>query len=287
MRKVVGIGIIAFSSFFGLACAIAFHHETVVATIMLGLIGLPLYISGQIIRTSKYEFKQQGSRWIGIYLFFFFILPLLIYLNELYSDLKETTFIDEQYIIYEPSSGMLGELSMGGFVILISLIGARFLNPDLKRKGLLNSIILGTVIILIGFNYLMFSDYRGIHEEKGLISSNWKGKKQLISYDEIESVYLEPYVHYASLSNTSDDTRFVWTLTFQPSHQKELIYAFSLLTESGLEETIAIKNLALENNIHFNIREMNQETFQFFNEGLEYEELEKERYYELFQVTSK
>ncbi|MFP7474224.1 hypothetical protein SFC55_24865 [Niallia taxi] len=285
MRNLIGIVILALSVILGLACAFAFQQETLGANIMLWVFGLPLYISGQIIRTSKYEFKHKGKHWIGIYLFFFFIIPLLIYLNELYSDLKETTFIDEQFIIYEPSSGMLGELSIGGFVIIIFLFGARFLNPELKRKWLLNSIIIVTVALLVGFNYLMFSDYRGIHEEKGLITSNWKGERQLVSYDEIESIYLKPYVHYASLSNSSDETRFVWTLTFQPSNQKEIIYRFRLLTGSGLEETIAIKKLALKNNVKFIVGEMNQETFQLFNEGLEYEELEKDRYYQLFQVT--
>lgn len=285
MRKFVGIVIIAFSLILGLACAILFHQEIIVANILLWIISLPLYIIGQIIRSSKSEFKRQGKRWVGIYLFFFFILPLLIYLNGFYNDLKETTLIDEQFIIYESSSGMLGEFAIGGFVILIFLFGARFLNPGLKRKGLLNSIIIGTVIFLIGFNYLMFSDYRGIHEEKGLVSSNWQGETQMISYDEIESIYLEPYVHYASLSNTSDETRFVWEVIFQPSHQKEeVVYRFAMLTETGLEQTVAIKKIALENDIPFMIGEMNQETLQFLNDDLEYEGLEKERYYELFQV---
>ena len=285
MKKLVGIVIIAFSSFLGFACAIAFQQEIIVANIMLWIISLPLYIIGQIIRTSKSEFKHQGKRWVAIYLFFFFILPLLFYLYGFYNDLKETTFIDEQFIIYEPSSGMLGELSLGGFLILICLFGSRFLNPDLKRKGLLNSIIIGTVIFLIGFNYLMFSDYRGIHEEKGLVSSNWKGERQMISYDEIESVYLEPYVHYANLSNKNDETRFLWKLTFQPRYKNEVVYYFPILTESGLEETIAIKKLALENDVDFIIGEMNQATLKWFDLDLELEGLEKERYYELFQVS--
>ncbi|HEO8421717.1 MULTISPECIES: hypothetical protein [Bacillaceae] len=238
-----------------------------------------------MIRTSKAKFKQQGKRWIANYLFFFFIIPVLIYLNIFYDDLKETTFIDEKFVLYEPSSGKLGEFSLGGFVvILIFLFGARFLYPDLKRKGLLNSIIIGTIIFLIGFHYFMFSDYRGVHEEKGLVSSNWKGERQIIPYDEIESVYLEPYVHYASLSNTSDEMRFVWEVTFYPSHQKEVVYRFSMLTKTGLEETIAIKKLALEHDVPFNVGEMNQETLELFNFDLEYEGLEKERYYELFQL---
>jgi hypothetical protein len=286
MRKLVGIVIIAFGLLMGLFCAFGFHQEIILANIMLWIISLPLYIIGQIIRTSKSEFKYRGKRWVAIYLFFFFILPLLFYLYGFYNDLKETTFIDEQFIIYEPSSGMLGDLSLGGFMILISLFGGRFLHPDLKRKGLLNALIIGTVIFLIGFNYLMFSDYRGVHEVKGLVTSNWKGEMQTIPYDEIESVYLEPYVHYANLSNSSDETGFAWKLTFQPSHKKEVVYHFAILTVFGLEETIAIKKLALENHIPFIIGEMNQETLKWFDLDLELEELDKKRYYELFQVSN-
>ena len=277
MRKLVGIVIIAFSLLMGLACAIVFHEDIIVSKIMFWIISLPLYIIGQIIRTSKYQFKQQGKGkyWVANYIYFFFILPLLFYFYEFYNDLKETTFIDEQFIIYEPSSGMLGDLSFGGFIILIFLFGARLLNPDLKRKGLLNSIIIGTVLFLIGFNYLMFSDYRGVHEENGLLSSNWKGEMQMIPYDEIESVYLEPYVHYANLSNSSDETRFVWQLTFQPSRQKEVVYHFGMLTESGLEETMEIKKRALKNDVDFIVGEMNQETLKWFDLDLELEGLKK------------
>lgn len=60
-----------------------------------------------------------------------------------------------------------------------------------------------------------------------------------------------------------------------------------MLTESGLEETLAIKNLVLENSVPFIIGEMNQKTLEWFNHDLEYEELEKERYYEIFQVKYK
>ncbi|MGQ4665442.1 hypothetical protein AB3Z07_13305 [Metabacillus halosaccharovorans] len=285
MRKLGGIVIITFSLLLGMGCAIAFQDDIIIANIMLWIISVPLFISGQIIRTSKSEFKHRGKRWVSIYIFFFFILPLLIYLYSYYSDLKENKFVDEQFLIYEPASGILGDLSLGVFILLIFLFAGRFLNPGLKRKGLLNVIIIGTVIFSIGFNYLMFSDYRGIHEEKGLISSNWKGEKHIISYEEIESVYLEPYVHYAKLSNASDETRFVWKVTFQPMTQKdEVVYHFPMMSESNLEQTIGIKEIAMENNLHFVIEEMSGETLKWFYTDLELEGLDKERYYELFQV---
>lgn len=96
--------------------------------------------------------------------------------------------------------------------------------------------IIGTLIFYIGFNYFMFSNYRGIHKVKELVFSNWKGEKHIITYEEIDCVYVEPYVHYAKLSNTSDETEFVWRMTFQPSNQKnKIVYHFSMQPESNLE----------------------------------------------------
>jgi hypothetical protein len=288
MRKLVGIVIITISLLLGFSCAIFFQEDIIFANIILWIISVPLYISGHIIRTSKYEFKNRGKRWVGIYIYFFFILPLLINLFVYFNDFKESKIVDEQFIIYEPASGALGDLSLGVFMILISLFAGRFLNPGLKRKGLLNVIIIGTVIFLVGFNYLMFSDYRGIHEEKGLVSSNWKGERHIIPFEEIESVYLEPYVHYAKLSNTSDETRFVWKVTFQPMNESnEVVYHFPMMSESNLEQTIEIKKIAMENDIHFIIGEMSPETLKWFEFDLKLEELEKKRYYELFQVNDK
>ncbi|CAI9387262.1 hypothetical protein ACTQ5K_13270 [Niallia sp. Sow4_A1] len=288
MRKISGIVMIIISLVLAFASALSFKDDFIFANILLWVISFPLYISGQLIRTSKYEFKQRGKRWVSIYLFFFLILPLLMFLFESYQDLKETTFVDEQFITYEPASGDLGVIALVGFMILLSLFAGRFLNPGLKRKGLLNSIIIGTIVFLIGFHYFMFTDYRGIHEEKGLISSNWKGEKDIIGFEEIESVFVEPYVHYANLNIPSDDTKFSWKVIFQPNNQKEkVIYHYTLVTKSGLEEMVKIKTISQENNIPFNVGEMDQETRKWFDLDLEVEELEEERYYELFEVNNR
>ncbi|RDW20256.1 hypothetical protein CWR48_06030 [Oceanobacillus arenosus] len=288
MRKLGGIVIIIFSLLLAFSGAISFQEDIIFASIVFWLISLPLYISGQIIRTSKSEFKHRGKHWVSIYIFFFFILPLLFYLYEFYNHLKEDTFVNEQFIIYEPASGILGDLSLGVFLILISLFAGRFLNPGLKRKGLLNAMIIGTLIFLAGFNYFIFSDYRGIHEDKGLVSSNWKGEEQIISYEEIASVHVEPYVHYANLSSRSDETRFVWKVIFQSNSPKnEVVYHFSGMSEFRLEQTIDLRKIAMENNIPFIMGDMSQETVKWFDLDLELEELDKERYYELFQVNYK
>ena len=141
MRKIGGIVIIIISLVLALSSALNFQEDIIFANILLWVISLPLYISGQIMKTSKSEFKHRGKRWIFIYLFFFFILPLLVYLHVSYQDFKESIFVDDQFIIYESASSKLGVISLVGFIILIFLCAGRFLNPGLERKGLLNGII--------------------------------------------------------------------------------------------------------------------------------------------------
>ncbi|RHW35818.1 hypothetical protein D1B33_11995 [Lysinibacillus yapensis] len=288
MKKFTGIVIIILSSLLGLFCAIGLFQEFIVAAIVFWIISFPLYIWGQKIRTTKYEFKQEGKRLIKNYIFVFFILPLAIYLFGNYSEFKENTFVDEHYIVYEPASGtLLGELSIFLFLVLVFLLAFRFLNSELKRKRLWDVIIFGTILLLIGFNVLTFSDYRGIHKEDGLVSSNWKGEKDIISFEEIESVFVEPYVHHGSLSNSSDETRFVWRVTFQPKNQEKAVaYQYRMMSESNLEQTMDIKKIAMKNDIPFIVGEMSPETFEMFVFDLEMEELDKEHYYELFQVNN-
>lgn len=289
MRKIGGIVIIIISLVLALSSALNFQEDFIFANILLWGISLPLYISGQIMKTSKSEFKHRGKRWIFIYLFFFFILPLLVYLHVSYQDFKESIFVDDQFIIYESASNKLGVISLVGFIILIFLFAGRFLNPGLERKGLLNVIIIGTVIFLIGFNYFMFSDYRGIHKEKGLISSNWKGEKDIVPYEEMEGVFVEPYVHYAYFSKTSsDETRFSWKVIFQPSNnKKEVVYHFPIVTESSLEQMIDIEKIAQENHLPIIVGEMDQETRKWFDFDLELEGLNEARYYQFFQVNNR
>lgn len=285
MRKISGIAIILISIFIGLGCALTFGDGLIVSVIILLFISLPLYIFGHITRTSVAEFKQKGKRWISIFTFLFFILPLTIHLYGSYDEYKRSIFADEQFIIYRSVSGELGKLSLIALLVLIVLLAARFLNPILKKKGLLNFLIIGVSIFLIVFSYFMFSDYRGVHQEQGLVSSTWKGEKTVISYQDIDSIQIEPYVHYASSTNSSDETNLRWSITFKHNNkQNEVVYHFYKIDEENLEHTIQIKELAMQNDIPFIVGKMNEDTYKWLKFDLELEELDRERYYKLFGV---
>lgn len=76
MRKFGGIVIIIFSVLLGIPCAIVLQEDIIIANIILLIISVPLYIIGQIIRTSKYEFKDRGKRWVSIIHIFSFLFFL-------------------------------------------------------------------------------------------------------------------------------------------------------------------------------------------------------------------
>jgi hypothetical protein len=285
MKKFAGILIIIISLFLSIGNALAYRYDLIVAFIFFVLISLPVYIIGQIVRTSLVEFKSRGKRWIGIYLFFLFILPLLINSYIYVDEYKLQTFADEHFIIFEPASGELGKLSIGIQLVLIFLFAARLLQPDIQRKWTLNISIIVTSLVFLGFHYVMFSDYRGVHEEKGLVTSTWTGEKSVVSYHDIESITLVPSVHYASLSNTSDETRFVWKIIFRHEPENgEVVYQYNMISKNNLEETIAIKEVASQHNVPFMVKEMNPKTFKWFEFDLGLEELDQDRYYELFKV---
>jgi len=279
VRKFVGIVIIIFSLLLAFTCAICYGDFLLFSNFVFWVISLPIYILGQIVRTSKYEFKMSGGQWVRTYIYFFLILPLLFHLYIFYSTLKEVTFKDEKYIYFEDDYSFLGSLNFGFWIILVFLMGALFLgNP--QKKGKLYSLISLTATLTIGFSYFMFSEYRGLHEELGLVSQDWRGNKYTVPYEELEGVYLDAYNTYGRGSDT------YWRLTFQPKNQPEIKYAYPNFDEDALESIIDVKEIVIGMGVPFIVRRMDEETFDMFDFLLELEDLDKKRYYDLFQINN-
>lgn len=279
MRKFVGTVIIIFSLLLAFVCAVGYGDFLLFANIVFWVISLPIYIFGQIIRTSKYEFKMSGGQWVRTYIYFFLILPLLFHLYIFYGTLKKATFDDEKYIFFENDYSSLGSINLVFWAILIFLMGALFLNNP-QKKGKLYALIIVTATLTIGFSYFMFSEYRALHEELGLVSQDWKGNKYTVPYEELESVYLDAYNTYGRGSDT------YWRLTFQPKNQPEIKYAYPDFSEYSLESIIDVKEIVIGKGVPFIVRRMNEETFDMFDFLLELEDLDKKRYYDLFQINN-
>ena len=260
--------------------AFGYGEDLIFANFLFWVISLPIYIGGQIVRTSKDKFKKNGFRWVKNYTFIFFVLPLVMNLNGIYMNYKKNTINGEEYIVLE-----LFEADYALIIILVFLVLLRFFNEI--NRTLLNVHIIGNIILLAGHNYYYFLEYNGIHEEIRLVSSDRKGEKFIIPYDEIESVYVKPYIYTHTRRNrymmTTTDEYFAWKVFFQTKSQNEVVYDFGL-SDSQLDSTIHLREVVTGKKIPFIIEEMDQETLALFNSEVDIHLLNEERYYELFNI---
>lgn len=284
MRKYIGVFIIIFSFIIAIGALAEFNPTPITSTIVLLVISLPLYILGQVVRTSKEELKRRGMLWIKIFVFCLIILPLIFYSYEQYEDMKWHAIDDGKYIFYEPSSSKLGSLSLLFLMALLLLIPIRFFSPEIKRKRLINTIIIVTIFLYGGFRYYTWLDYRGVHQELGLISQNWAGKQSIQSFDQMEAIYVEPGYRRGSISDPTDETEFIWKMIFMNKNGKSTSYSFRSLSKDVLDNAFQMKALAEKKDIPFIVNEMSKKEREWFDVELELKKWEKEPFYLFFEI---
>ena len=285
MKKVLGIFLI------GCSLLIAsvnwpsnLHHVFIYALILIG-ISIPIYLAGHLLRTSKKEFVSKWLRWLIAYLAIVIITPVLFITMNHYEELKFKTFSNEQFILFGSSAGgNLDGLSLMFVLVLIIMIFYRIFNEDIRRKWILTLMIVITFIAYGTYQYTMWTDYRGIHEDKGLVMNKWNGTGESIPWEEVTQITIEPYIHYARLSNTSDETHISWLMNFHSNTNKPVSYRFSNLFDRDLEIGNQVKQLAHLKSIPFVVNEMSNKERKWFDFELELNKLEPEPYYDFFQI---
>ncbi|MBW8351283.1 hypothetical protein K0H71_17845 [Bacillus sp. IITD106] len=286
MRKYIGILFLIFSFLIAIGCLAEFDHTPIASTIVLLVISLPLYTLGHLIRTSKEEMKRKGKLWLTIYVFAVIILPLIFYSYESYEDLKWRSIDDGKYIFYVPSSSELGSFSLLFMMALLLLIPVRLFSPELKRKRFMNIMIIVTLLLYGGFRYWTWSDYRGVHKEIGLISQNWAGKRSVQPFDQLERIVVEPGLYRAKLSDPTDETTFIWKMTFINKNGKKTIYSFRGLSKNDLNGALQVKEISQTDQILFDVKKMSTKEKKWFDLELELEKLEKEPFYRFFELAN-
>lgn len=284
IKKFVGIILIVFSALLAFAALLEFEENPIVAILILILTSLPIYLLGQGMRTSWIDFKSKVKQWLAIYVFCTIIVPLIFYSYETYEGQKQKAMTDGKYLLYEPGASELGSLSLIFMIAFLLFIAIRFFSPDIKRKRLLNGMIVGTVFLYGGFQYIMWSDYRGVHQELGLVSQSWNGKRTVQSFDEIKGIYVQPSLHRGKLSDSTDETEFIWKLIFVDQYNEKVQYQFQSLSRDSMEAAQQIKEVAQDRQIPFQVNEMNDEVLKWFNLELELQELNKEPFYQFFEL---
>jgi len=285
MKKIVGILLI------GCSLLIAYVNWPVdlstifIYALILISVSIPIYLAGHLLRTSKKVFVSNWLRWLIAYLAIVIISPVLFITMNHYEELKFQTFSTDQFILFGSSAGgNLDGLSLLFVLVLIIMIFYRIFNEDIRRKWILTLLIVITFITYGTYQYTMWIDYRGIHEDEGLVMHKWNGAEGSIPWEEVTQITIEPFIHYAKLSNTSSETHISWAMNFHSNTNKPVRYRFPNLSNSDLEIGNRVKQLAHVKSIPFVVLEMSKEERKWFDLELELNKLVAEPFEDFFQV---
>lgn len=284
MNKPVGMFLVIVSLLISVGALLDISSDITTALVGVFLVGLPLYILGQMIRIGRDQFRKSGIRYIWGFVYCLVIVPALFLSLDGYEELKRETFANQHFILYESSSEASGTgLSVGFVTILLLLFTFPFIDLSKRGKWIAGALSVVTVIGFISYQYIMWNDYRGIHVEQGLLSHSWKGETETIPYEDIDKITVHPTVKYASISDPTDDTYFLWKMTFSMMDNRETTYTF-YLSEVDINIATRIRQVASEHHIPFVVYQMNEKTKEEFKFQLDLKELNKEPFYSFFDV---
>ena len=284
MRRIFGISIIIFSFLIALGGIVTLEEDFAASMFGIFVISMPIYAVGQIVRTSFWKAKTNAFRWMWVYVYCVVLVPALFLSYEGYEDLKEQTFSNNHFVVFETvGSTSISGLSIGFILLLFLLFAFPFYETTRKIKGF---IAIGAVVVTViyaGYQYMMWQDYRGIHEVDGLVTHHWNGEEQIIPYEEIVQIAVQPYVKYASISDPTDETYFAWRLIFLTKYEERFTYRL-WLNDASIAKGNRMKELAQSYNIPFGVIPMTEKQRKEFDFQLELEKLEKQPYYLFFEV---
>ncbi|MFJ7826063.1 hypothetical protein [Psychrobacillus sp. NPDC096623] len=281
--EIIGIILIALSIVIAYANLENFPENTLTYILIIMLVSYPLYILGHRLHRTLIIFKEKLIKWSVAYAFVALFIPLLFISYTHYEQLKSETFND-YFILYKSSSSFNVEgLSFGCMYSLILFVGIRIFSTEIRRKWIPNLLIVVTLFAYGISLYVLWEDYRGIHADKGLVTNKWNGVEESIPWENVTRIYIDPYVHYARLSNKNDETHISWTMVIESDSNEDVLYRFQNLHEHDLHVGNQIKDIAQDNNIPFIISNMTEAERKWYEFELELENLPKEPFHKFFQ----
>lgn len=284
MKRKFGIILIGFSLFIALGCILTLEEDFAASVFGIFVISLPIYAVGQIVRTNARKAKENGFRWLWAYIYVVVLVPALLLSFEGYEDLKEQTFSNSHFVLFETiASDNIGGLSIGFILVLLLLFAFPFYETTRRIKSVIAIAAVVVTGIYAGYQYMMWADYRGVHEVDGLVTHHWNGKEQIVPYDDIIEIVVQPYVKYAAISDPTDETYFAWRLIFITEYDEQITYRL-WLDDDSLAKGNRMKKLAYAKNIPFYVLQMTEKQRDEFDFQLQLKELDKQPYYLFFEV---
>lgn len=282
--EIIGIILIGLSIVIAYANLENFPENILTYILIIMLVSYPLYLLGHRLRRTLIIFKEKVIKWSVAYAFVALFIPFLFISYTYYEKLKSESFNDH-FILYKSSSSFNVEgISFGCMYSLILFVWIRIFSTEIRRKWIPNLLIVVTLFAYGISLYVLWEDYRGIHADRGLVTNKWNAVEKSIPWENITRIYIDPYVHYASLNRTSgDETHISWTMVIESDSNEDVLYRFQNLYEHDLHVGNQIKEIAQYNNIPFIVTKMTEDERKWYESELELENLPKEPFHEFFQ----
>lgn len=285
MKRKSGFFLIGLSIVIGFSSVLNIFPNLIALLLVLVCVSVPLYLIGHLLRTNPKMMKVKWMPLMSAYLFIIIIIPTLFYAMTNYEKLKELTLSNEQFILFDSASeNSFSSLSFVFVILLLVLISIRLFSADIQRKWIVNLLIGMTVLVYVSFQYIMWDDYRGIHETEGLVNHKWNGDEYSIPWHEVEKVTVTPYIKYADLNRPDDDTYISWKMTFSARNGEVVVYRFSSLYEEPLQKGYRVKEIASATHIPFIVSTMSEKERKWYELELELNELQRKPFDVFFEV---
>ncbi|WP_432361580.1 hypothetical protein [Sporosarcina sp. UB5] len=284
MRRKFGNALRLVSLIIALGSLFTIQEDFKASVIGIFVFSMPLYAIGQIMRTGITKARENAFRWMWAYVYGVIIVPALFLSYEGYENLKEQTFSNSNFLLFESiATDYIGGFSIGFIMLLLLLFAFPFYETSLKNKRAIGIAAVLVTVVYAGYQYMMWADYRGVHGVDGLITHHWNGVQQIVPYEEIVEIVVQPYVKYASVSDPTDKTYFAWRLIFITEDEEQTTYRLGL-DDDSLSKGNRMKQLAHSKGIPFYVIPLSEKQRDEFDFQLQLKELDNEPYYSFFEV---
>ncbi|QUW22986.1 hypothetical protein JSQ81_05275 [Sporosarcina sp. Marseille-Q4063] len=200
-----------------------------------------------------------------------------------YSKLKGGTLSRVDYLWFELTSSP----NVSGLLIAVFIIFVLSLFPKIlfgwPHGG--KKLTLFVIVMLITFSsmlYVLWNDYRGIHETEGIVTSRWTGAEEQIKWEQIESVTITPYMKKRQKGKYRYDLSFTWNFLFVETNGSRTEFEKMGLSEYHLYEARAVKDKIVKENIPLLVVEMDDKTRKYYETDLDIHKLNRKKFDEFF-----
>ena len=276
IKKFLGIILIGAGVIIGFTSTGLVFSDGLINILLMIIIGYPLYIIGQWMRIGTEDFKVKYLRFTAVFFQFLILIPTIFLLYDEYLKIKGGTLSREDYLWFQITSSpnVAGLLTIVFIVFVLSVMPKTLFGWSFGGKKLTLFVIV-MFIAFSSFLYVLWNDYRGIHETEGIITSRWTGAEEQIKWEEIDSVTITPYIKRRVANEFGDELLFAWKFLFVEADGSRTEFEDWDLSEYSLNQAQGVRDKIVEENIPLLFVEMDDETRKYYESDLDIHKLNR------------